>query len=247
MHAMSGPLGEHRFIGRLDAGSRPARPPRSGPRGGTPAASAPGKRCARNRLATMTSAPLRLATRFTVSRAGRAAIAAPCSTAASIEREIRSDDTNGRAASCTRITSDSGTTRSKALATESCRRDPPATTRTAIGRRHPIRRRGGQRRRKHDDDVVDAIVAGKRGDAALEDRSAADVEQLLRHGRAEPAAFAGSRDDGGYMHGKDRGAAIKRCIIAHARHEPAPVDGSSASRRITVANLLGRIRAHVRA
>jgi hypothetical protein len=53
-------------------------------------------------------------------------------------------------------------------------------------------------------------VRGKGGDASFQNRSITDVEQLLRHGCAKPAAFAGSRDDGGYMHGKERGPRIKR-------------------------------------
>ena len=65
---------------------------------------------------------IRRPTRFTVSRAGTAAIAAPDSAAASIVRSISSGVTNGRAASWTSTMSACGPTASNACATESCRR-----------------------------------------------------------------------------------------------------------------------------
>ena len=68
--------------------------------------------------------------RFTVSRAGSAAMAAPCSAAAAMTRSITSGDANGRAASWTSTTSTPPSTRSNPAATESCRRAPPAVTRT---------------------------------------------------------------------------------------------------------------------
>ena len=79
-------------------------------------------------------------------------------------------------------------TASNAFATESCRRAPPATTRHpglagAIGRR-----RGRELRRQRDDDVVDPRVRREGVDAPLEDRPAADLEQLLRRPGAKPAS-----------------------------------------------------------
>src|SRR5206468_9250199 len=92
----------------------------------------------------------------------------------------------------------------------------PPTRYDANGRRgvsrDPIGRRSGQAGGKHDDDVVDAIVADESCHTTLENRSAVDLEQLLRHGRAEPTALAGRRDDGGYMHGMEQRAAIKRTL-----------------------------------
>ena len=77
---------------------------------------------------TMPFAPAR----FTVSVARSAASAAPCSTAAASVRSMRSDDTSGRAASCTTTTSAPDDTRANASATESCRLAPPSTSDTGL-------------------------------------------------------------------------------------------------------------------
>ena len=54
------------------------------------------------------------------------------------------------------------------------------------------------------------------GHAALQNGSSADVEQLLRQGRAKPAAFAGSCDDSGDVHGQEPLDCDQTIIIAHA-------------------------------
>ena len=56
-------------------------------------------------------------------------------------------------------------------------------------------------RRQYDDHVVHTIVPDKRAHAALENRAAADLEQLLRHSRAKAATLTGRRNDRRYMHG----------------------------------------------
>ena len=63
------------------------------------------------------------------------------------------------------------------------------------------RRSGSKLRRQRDDDVVDLGMRRERGDAAVEDRQPADVEQLLRHTGAEPVTGAAGRDDGSHVHG----------------------------------------------
>jgi hypothetical protein len=60
-----------------------------------------------------------------------------------------------------------------------------------------VRRRiRGKVRRERHDDLFHGRVLEKRGDTALENRSAADGEELLRHRAADPQAAAARRDDG---------------------------------------------------
>ena len=91
------------------------------------------------------------------------------------------------------------------------------------GRRHPCRRRLGQRARQHDDDLGHAVVAEECVHAVLENRASADLEQLLRHGAAEPAAGAGRRDDRRHVHGLGRLSWGQTPIIPDG--PPGPVSG----------------------
>jgi hypothetical protein len=59
------------------------------------------------------------------------------------------------------------------------------------------RRRGRELARQHDDEVAHAGMGIEGHEAVLQQRPAVDLEQLLRHGRAETAAGAGGGDDGG--------------------------------------------------
>ena len=54
---------------------------------------------------------------------------------------------------------------------------------------------------QRDHDLGDAIARGQRGNAHLEDRSAADLKELLRAIRAEANPPASGGDDGGNVHG----------------------------------------------
>jgi hypothetical protein len=87
-----------------------------------------------------------------------------------------------------------------------------------------------QSRGQHHHDIVDAIVRDERRHAALEHRAAADIEQLLRHSRAKPAALPGGCNDGGYMHGNDRGTAINRRL-----YRTRPDFGAQRGRFVDVA------------
>ena len=172
VHGVAGALGQRRLVGRLDAGPPERdRVPRAR-RAETPAASAPG-RSSRAEASRRSRQPIPVAaTRLTVSLTGSAAIAAPCAAAASIAARSTSRVTNGRAASCTSTISVSRPTASNAFATESCRRAPPATTRTRPRAVEPRRRRvGTELGRQRDDHVVDRRMRCERVDAALQDRS----------------------------------------------------------------------------
>ncbi len=60
----------------------------------------------------------------------------------------------------------------------------------------------GQSLRQRDDDFVHARMREKRGEAALEDRAAADLQQLLRLLAAEPLTASSRGDDGCHMHNR---------------------------------------------
>ena len=139
---------------------------------------------------------------FTVSLTGSAAIAAPCSTAAAMVRSIRAADTNGRAASWMAMTLASARARATAFATESCRRAPPSTQRTCDHPSSLIRagHRRHERGRQRDDHLRDSGMRGEPFDAALEQRSPTDLQELLRQvgakSHAPPAGRDDRRDDG---------------------------------------------------
>ena len=96
---MAGALGERwpRRSPRPLRGRRQSR--RAARRAGMPAASAPGRSSRAEASPRCTGPSAGRGTRFTVSLDCTAAIAAPCSTAASIVREMSSPSRNGRAAS----------------------------------------------------------------------------------------------------------------------------------------------------
>ena len=87
-----------------------------------------------------------------------------------------------------------------AFATESCRRAPPTTTVKPQPSPGCNRRRGRELRRQRHDHLVHARMVAERGDAALQDRTSADFEQLLRHAGAKPEAGAAGSDDGSDVH-----------------------------------------------
>ena len=89
-----------------------------------------------------------------------------------------------------------------AFATESWRRAPPATTEIGAADRLAQRLRAGIDviLRQRDDDLLDAIARGQGRNAQLENRAAADVEELLGPIGAEAHAPAACGDNGGNMH-----------------------------------------------
>ncbi len=77
-----------------------------------------------------------------------------------------------------------------------------ATGREAVSGLEIRRRIVDERLRQRDDDGVDRRMREEGRDAALEDRPAADCEQLLRLRAAEPLSASTGRNDGGHMHGQ---------------------------------------------
>ena len=98
---VAGALGERGLVGRFDAGLAQRDGVAQHVDAESPAASARGKSIRAESSRRSPRRPASRLTRFTVSLTGCAAIAAPCSAAASMVRLIRSSVTNGRAASCT--------------------------------------------------------------------------------------------------------------------------------------------------
>ena len=177
---------------------RPAPPRRSRRRPPSPSASASRSTSRRNACgvcarkivsrgsvsvhdASAVTRPSRAGTRFTVSRACTAASAAPDSAAAAIVRAIRSgaderprrvvnDDDVARGRGAKRV-------RHRVLPPRAAGHDPQRLGRTS-GRY--AGRIVGELLRQRDDHLVDRRMREKRGDAALENRAAADRQQLLR-------------------------------------------------------------------
>ncbi len=113
-------------------------------------------------------------------------------------RSMTAAVTNGRAASCTRITDACADTAAKPSATESCRRAPPVTTRCAVvvagigGSVAP----GGTT-------MTISVTRGmgiEGGDGALEERPPVDRQPLLGHAGAEARAVSARRDDHRHAH-----------------------------------------------
>ena len=199
---MTRPLGQRRFVGALRIGAR-----REGERGGQHLAPEclrrlrQKDRLARQALPSRSVEPspgaVDHAPRFTVSRAGSAATAAPDSAAAAIVRVIRSAVTNGRAASWMTKTSVS---RSGGAERIRHRVLPPAS---AGDQAHGLsaaqvhRRIVDHRLRERDDDLRDVRMREKCADAAVEHRAAGDRQQLLERASAEALASSPGGDDGG--------------------------------------------------
>ena len=69
-------------------------------------------------------------------------------------------------------------------------------------RRQPRRRRRRQIWRQYDNGLGNGRMAVERLDAALQNRAAVELEQLLRPIGAEPCPNAARRNDGGHAHGR---------------------------------------------
>ena len=193
--AMPGLLGEHRLVGA--ATRRRAR--------ASIAAASTSRRnacgvCARNSVSRGSVADdadaLAGATCFTVSCTGTAGNrGAARRWRASMVRSITSalDERPRRVVDEDDVGASARPRRSRS-ATESCRRAPPVTTRRGVaGGRHSAT--SVALRRHDDDDLVHARVRVEGGDAALEQRPAADRQPLLGHAGAEARAAAAGGDD----------------------------------------------------
>ena len=92
-------------------------------------------------------------------------------------------------------------TAANALATESCRRAPPSTTRTRPSARIRYERRIGRVRlgqRHHDQ--PDRLATGQCLDDAIEHGASTQLEELLGNGRAETRPLAAGSDNGSNAH-----------------------------------------------
>ena len=179
--------------------------------------------------------------RFTVSRACSAASAAPDSAAAPIVLAIRSGarrrDGPHRARRPRPLVRPRGETHSP---TESCRRSPPATTRSGFGVvREILGRRGGEVRRQRDDHLVDERMGEKRRHAPLENGAPADRQQLFGLVAAEPLTASAGRNDGcdimtwiadcrtaGLEAGRTE-IATRFCLVRVCRFHSAALDGAA--------------------
>ena len=184
VHGMPGPLGEHRFVGRRRRRRARARRRRRAPRAGRPAASAPGRSSragssrSRRRAAVRRASPCRATgeRRRSPRRAPRPHRSM---------RAIRSGVTNGRAASCTSTMSDRGV---HAVERVGDRILPP---RSALDdaqrpRRPTLSMPAAPRPASAGSTTMTSVTRSwpsERVDAALENRAATDLEQLLRHAR----------------------------------------------------------------
>ena len=197
-----GALGERRLVGRLDAGVAERQ---------RVAQHVAAKRLRRlreiDRLARQ-----RLRTNVSGTRAVRPCrarcagpVASPCrapaapraprrtSAAAAIVREIRSALANGRAASWITTTSARASTARNAFATESCRRAPPATIRSALAIVRQIRRRVGDETRPAAPRRSRRSSGCARKTATLRSRRNGRRPSATASGRAPPSRGRGRR------------------------------------------------------